>query len=116
MVDAMNAHMASRVPLDAIEVCPHDDADRCECRKPKPGMLLRAAEREGLALPRSFMVGDRDRDIEAGRRAGCRTILIDNGYGVPFEAQPDVRVRTLTQAVAWILGQGRKAGAGRECL
>jgi D-glycero-D-manno-heptose 1,7-bisphosphate phosphatase len=104
-VDAMNAHLASRVPLDAVEVCPHDDADRCECRKPKPGMLLRAAERDGLALSQSFMIGDRDRDIEAGRRAGCRTVLIDKRYGVPFEAeQPDARVHTLTQAVAWILG------------
>jgi D-glycero-D-manno-heptose 1,7-bisphosphate phosphatase len=104
-VDAMNAHLASHVPLDAIEVCPHDDADRCDCRKPEPGMLLRAAERDGIALSKSFMVGDRNRDIEAGRRAGCRTILIGDGYGAHFETPPDVRVATLIEAVAWILDQ-----------
>ena len=108
MVDTMNSHLSSCVPLDAIEVCPHDDADQCECRKPKPGMLLRAAERDGVALSRSFMVGDRDRDIEAGHRAGCRTILIGDGYGAPFRVQPDVRVSTLTEAVAWMLKQGSR--------
>src|SRR2546430_236748 len=49
-VDAMNNYLWSKLPLDAIEICPHDDADRCECRKPKPGLLLRAAEREAIDL------------------------------------------------------------------
>jgi D-glycero-D-manno-heptose 1,7-bisphosphate phosphatase len=58
-----------------IRVCPHD-RDACECRKPKPGMLLDAAERHGIDLTQSWMVGDSPSDAEAGRAAGCRTILV----------------------------------------
>jgi len=104
-VDAMNAHVADRLPLDGIEMCTHDDADNCDCRKPKPGLLLHAAEREGLDLSQSFMIGDRYRDIEAGHSAGCRTILIGDGYGEPFKAQPDATVATLSEAADWILEQ-----------
>lgn len=108
-VDAMNAHLRSSLPLDAVEVCTHDDADNCDCRKPKPGLLLRAAQRDRIALDESFMVGDRYRDIEAGHSAHCRTILIGDGYGEKFKAQPDARFDTLTEAVDWIFKQPVKA-------
>jgi D-glycero-D-manno-heptose 1,7-bisphosphate phosphatase len=104
-VDAMNAHLRSKLPLDAVEVCTHDDGDNCDCRKPKPGLLLHAAQRDGIALAESFMVGDRYRDIEAGHAAHCRTILIGDGYGERFKARPDVTVATLTEAADWILQQ-----------
>jgi D-glycero-D-manno-heptose 1,7-bisphosphate phosphatase len=104
-VYAMNDHLKSRLPLDAIEVCKHDDADRCGCRKPAPGLLLRAAERDGVDLAASFLVGDRWRDIEAGQRAGCRTVLIGNGYGEAFKTPPDVAVGSLSEAADWILRQ-----------
>ena len=104
-VDAMNAYLQSRLPLDAIEICPHDDSDNCDCRKPKPGLLLHAAERDRIALSESFMVGDRYRDIEAGHSAGCRTILIGDGYGEAFKAQPDATIGTLSEAADWILKQ-----------
>lgn len=104
-VDAMNAHLRSKLPLDAIEMCAHDDADKCGCRKPEPGLLLNAAKRDGIDLAASFMVGDRWRDIEAGRGAGCRTILIGDGYGEPFRSQPDIKAATLTEAADWILKQ-----------
>ena len=107
-VDAMNAHLRSALPLDAIEVCAHDDADRCDCRKPKPGLLLNAANRDGIALDKSFMVGDRYRDIEAGHSAGCRTILIGDGYGETFKAQPNAKFATLSEAADWILQQPEK--------
>jgi D-glycero-D-manno-heptose 1,7-bisphosphate phosphatase len=107
-VDAMNAHIRKTVPLDAIEVCFHDDSDHCDCRKPKPGMLLRAAKRDGIALDGSFMVGDRYRDIEAGHSAGCRTVLIGDGYGEIFKAQPDATFATLSEAAAWIIRQSAK--------
>src|SRR5215470_5525210 len=97
--------LASKLPLDGVEMCTHDDADNCDCRKPKPGLLLQAAEREGIDLAQSFMVGDRYRDIEAGHSAGCRTILIGDGYGERFKAQPDATVSTLTEATDWILKQ-----------
>jgi D-glycero-D-manno-heptose 1,7-bisphosphate phosphatase len=108
-VDAMNAHLRRKLPLDAIEVCEHDDADRCDCRKPEPGLLLRSARSDGIALSESFMVGDRWRDIEAGHRAHCRTILIGDGYGETFRSQPDATVATLTEAADWILKQPVKA-------
>ena len=104
-VDAMNGYLRSKLPLDGIEMCTHDDADHCDCRKPKPGLLLQAAAREGIDLSQSFMVGDRYRDIEAGHSARCRTILIGDGYGEIFKAQPDATVSTLTQAADWILKQ-----------
>lgn len=104
-VDAMNDHLRGKLPLDAVEVCAHDDPDGCDCRKPKPGLLVRAAARDGIDLSRSFMVGDRFRDVEAGNAAGCRTVLVGNGYGEPFKCQPDVAVRSLTEAADWILRQ-----------
>src|SRR3954463_14237534 len=104
-VDAMNGYLRRTLPLDGIEMCTHDDADKCDCRKPMPGLLLQAAQREGIELSQSFMVGDRYRDIEAGRNAGCRTILIGDGYDETFKAQPDAMVSTLTEAADWILKQ-----------
>jgi D-glycero-D-manno-heptose 1,7-bisphosphate phosphatase len=102
-VYAINRYLLETLQLQAVEMCEHDDADNCDCRKPKPGMLLRAAERDHIALAESFMIGDRWRDIEAGRRAGCRTILIGNGYGEGLKSTPDAVVATLTDAADWIL-------------
>jgi len=66
--------------LEDVKVCPHDDSAECECRKPKPGMLLEAAREWGIDLAESYIVGDRWRDVEAGQRAGCRAIFVDYGY------------------------------------
>jgi len=104
-VARINRHLSSRLPIDAIEVCEHDDADNCDCRKPKPGMLIRAAARDGISLSESFMIGDRWRDIEAGHRAGCRAILIGDGYAGERKAAPDVAMASLTDAAKWILAQ-----------
>lgn len=108
VVEAINAHLRALLPVDDIRVCYHDDRDACACRKPAPGLLLEAAAAWHVALDQSFMVGDRWRDIEAGRRAGCTTILIDYGYGEGLRVLPDVRVGSFTDAAAWIL---RRAGA-----
>jgi D-glycero-D-manno-heptose 1,7-bisphosphate phosphatase len=102
-VDAMNRYLCTVLPLDAVEVCDHDNADNCDCRKPKPGMLIRAARRNAIELSGSFMVGDRWSDIEAGRRAHCRTILIGDGYGEHQMSQADVVVPSLREATEWIL-------------
>lgn len=110
-VEAMNAHIRKNVPLDAVEVCLHDDADRCDCRKPKPGMLLRAARRDGIALEESFMVGDRWRDIEAGHSAGCRAVLIGDGYSETFKSKPDAIFGNLSEAADWIIKQPVKMKA-----
>jgi D-glycero-D-manno-heptose 1,7-bisphosphate phosphatase len=101
VVDEIHDYLSRHLPLDDIRVCVHDDRDDCTCRKPKPG-LLRAAPFYDPAL--SVMVGDRWRDIEAGRSFGCRaTILVDYDYGEPFPHEPDVRVSSLADAAAWIL-------------
>lgn len=106
-VDRINAQLAAVLPLDAIEVCEHDDQDKCECRKPKPGMILRAGEEFGVNFARSFMIGDRWRDIEAGRSAGCRTILLGEGYGEIFPYAPTIKLASLPRAASWIIQQGR---------
>ena len=110
-IDKINMRLSTSLPLDAIEVCEHDDAAQCDCRKPKPGMILRAREKFCLKLADSFMVGDRWRDIEAGRRAGCRSVLIGDGYGEAFLYQPTVKLESLPVAASWIIQQHRR---GRE--
>jgi D-glycero-D-manno-heptose 1,7-bisphosphate phosphatase len=104
-VDRMHERLRSRVPLDEICVCVHDDADACACRKPQPGMLLDAAERLNLDLARSACVGDRWRDIEAARRAGVRAVYVERQYGEPAPVGADVAVANLAEAAAWIQRQ-----------
>ena len=113
-VEALNRELAGRLPLDEIRVCPHDDADACDCRKPAPGMLLDAAREHEIDLAKSVMVGDRRRDVEAGKRAGCRTVFIDAGYSERPPEAPDLTVRELGEAVPWILespAEGRSDNA-----
>jgi len=112
VVDAINAALLAALPLDAMLVCYHDDGDACECRKPRPGLLIRAATEHGIDLASSFMIGDRWKDVAAGRRAGCAAILIDHGYAesAPDGCSPDRAVRSLSEAAAWILvrtGRGK---------
>lgn len=105
LVQAINNALMAQLPLDDFLVCYHDNADNCECRKPRPGLLLRAAQKYDIDLSSSFMVGDRWRDIEAGARAGCRTCLVDYGYAESLSTPPDHVVRTLPEAARWILEQ-----------
>ncbi|MDP9389005.1 MAG: HAD-IIIA family hydrolase [Actinomycetota bacterium] len=95
--------LMAQLPLDDVRVCPHDDGDRCHCRKPKPGLLTDAARDWGVALPRSTMVGDRWRDVEAGRRAGCSTVFLDRRYDERRPEDPDLVVGELFEAVPWIV-------------
>jgi D-glycero-D-manno-heptose 1,7-bisphosphate phosphatase len=104
-VDEIHERLAELLPLDDVRVCPHDDADGCACRKPKPGMLLASACQHGIALERSFLVGDRWRDVGAGRAAGCTCVFLDRQYSESMPVPPDVTVRDLGEAVAWILAR-----------
>ena len=104
-VDAIHAKMQRDLPLDAIYACFHDDADHCDCRKPKPGLLVNAARDRGIDLPTSFMVGDRWRDTDAGLAAGTRAIFIDRGYSERKPERFAVNVPGLPEAAAWILEQ-----------
>jgi D-glycero-D-manno-heptose 1,7-bisphosphate phosphatase len=102
-VGEMHAHLRRELPLDDVFACFHSDGDQCDCRKPQPGMLIRAAREHGIDLHQSYMVGDRWRDIDAGASAGCRTIWIDRGYTERSpSAPPDVRVHSLVEGVDWI--------------
>jgi D-glycero-D-manno-heptose 1,7-bisphosphate phosphatase len=107
-VDALNELLLSRLPLDEIVICPHDDADGCECRKPKPGMLLDAARRHGIDLRKSYLVGDRWRDIGAGQAVGVRSVFIDRGYDERRPQSPEAIVSDLTDATVWILEDANK--------
>jgi D-sedoheptulose 7-phosphate isomerase len=103
-VEAIHQALLSQLPLDDILVCFHSDEDACDCRKPLPGMLHDGAEKHNVDLAASFMVGDRWRDIEAGHRAGCKTIFVDHGYSERApDPPPDHRVRSLREAADWIL-------------
>jgi D-glycero-D-manno-heptose 1,7-bisphosphate phosphatase len=104
VVEAMHAKLARELALDGIYVCYHVAEDRCSCRKPEPGMLLAAAGDWKVDLASSWMVGDRWRDVGAGRAAGTRTIWIDCGYDEPRAESPDWIVRSLPEAVEIILG------------
>ncbi|HUA22046.1 MAG TPA: HAD family hydrolase [Bryobacteraceae bacterium] len=102
-VSEMNGRLRRFLELDGVGVCPHDDEARCSCRKPKPGLLLEAARTWNLDLASSYLVGDRWRDIEAGHRAGCRTIFVDYGYSERRPDGPYLQVRSLREAANWIL-------------
>jgi D-glycero-D-manno-heptose 1,7-bisphosphate phosphatase len=103
-VEALNDKIAAALPVDEFFVCWHDDSDDCDCRKPKPGLLLAAAAKHGIDLQRSFLIGDRWRDIDAGALAGCRTALIDYKYHERQpENDPDFRGPSISDAVGWIL-------------
>jgi D-glycero-D-manno-heptose 1,7-bisphosphate phosphatase len=106
VVEEMHARLRSALPLDDIRVCYHVDADGCACRKPKPGMLLDAARQWDITLPESVLVGDRWRDIDAGRAAGCRTILIKSQYDERQAEGYDVVVASLLDASRLILDGG----------
>ncbi len=108
-VEAIHQALASSLPIDGIFVCYHDDTDHCACRKPKPGLLLEAQRKHNLDLSRSFVVGDRWRDIDAGHSAGCKTVLIDYGYKERKPAQPpEATVRSLREAADWIISSTLK--------
>jgi D-glycero-D-manno-heptose 1,7-bisphosphate phosphatase len=105
-VDEMNAFLHRELPLDDILVCPHDNTDRCLCRKPEPGLLHNAANRYGIDLQKSFLIGDRWRDIDAGHAAGCTTVMIDYGYKEQGPGrEPALRAHSLSEAVSFIAGQ-----------
>lgn len=96
-VEAMHARLLTELPIDDVFACYHTDEHACDCRKPRPGMLHAAAEKWEISLSRSYLVGDRWRDIEAGRSAGCRTLLVESGY-CERRVEADCTVGSLAEA------------------
>jgi D-glycero-D-manno-heptose 1,7-bisphosphate phosphatase len=112
VIATMNTRIVEELGLDLGLTCAHDDADECDCRKPKPGLLQDGAKILDIDLDHaSFMVGDRWRDIDAGHNAGVTTVLIDRGYDERLRAQPDHVTTTFSAAVEWILQQSGLKGA-----
>jgi len=107
IVDSIHAHMSAQLPVDRVEVCfhPGKSLSDCACRKPKPGMLLRAAKELNIDLSQSWMVGDRWRDVDCGHAAGCKTIFINRGYAEELRQKPDFSARHLGEAADIILAQ-----------
>jgi D-glycero-D-manno-heptose 1,7-bisphosphate phosphatase len=115
VVDGINDRVSVACGLDAVFVCPHDDSDGCDCRKPRPGLIFDGATTLNIDMPESFLVGDRYRDIEAGKAAGLRSVLLDFGY--PERAPrcpPDFRAKTLMEAAEWILRQSNRVTRVRQ--
>ena len=106
-VEAMHEQMNTLLPLDRIETCYHpgQGQSNCDCRKPKPGMLLRAARELGIDLKNSWMVGDRWRDVDCGHAAGCRTVFIESHYAEPLKQKPDFVAQDLPSAAEIILSR-----------
>jgi len=104
-VELMNAFLSSKLPIDDFKTCYHDSGDKCVCRKPLPGALLEAAQEHNIDLSKSFMVGDRWRDVEAGASAGCKTFFINYRYAEQKPDAPDFIVSSLLEAKKIILGE-----------
>jgi D-glycero-D-manno-heptose 1,7-bisphosphate phosphatase len=115
VVEAMHERLRRYLPLDAIEMCPHRQEDDCGCRKPRPGLLVGAAARLGIDLSHSFLVGDRWKDIAAGRAVGCHTVFVDRGYAETGQVAADSLVRSFPAAVRRIMALAitMRGGGGR---
>jgi D-glycero-D-manno-heptose 1,7-bisphosphate phosphatase len=94
--------------IDASYYCPDAPGQPSECRKPEPGMVLRAAREHPIDLPASFFVGDREADVECGRRAGIRSILVRTGYGAEQTCTADFVCADALAATEWILTSARR--------
>ena len=104
-VETIHRWLLQQLPIDRVMTCFHGGAahgDPCECRKPRPGMLFQAAEVLEIDLAKSFMIGDRWRDVDCGFNAGCKTILIDWDYQEALKQPPDYRVENLVEAAKLI--------------
>lgn len=105
MIEAIHGIIRQKLQVDDIKVCYHVDSDYCHCRKPKPGMILDAAQEYDISLECSFVIGDRWRDIEAGKAAGCKAILMrpEVSYNEQQALGMDAIVDSLYEAAAFIL-------------
>jgi D-glycero-D-manno-heptose 1,7-bisphosphate phosphatase len=110
IVETIHAGMCRQLPIDRVEVCYHPGrgASECDCRKPKPGMLLQAAKALDIDLAQSWMVGDRWRDVDCGHAAGCRTVFIDRGYAEELRQKPDFSAGNLARAADIILRESKR--------
>ena len=104
VVEQINALLLDQLPIEEIFVCYHDNNDQCNCRKPKPGLIIEAAQKYKIDLKNSYMIGDRWTDVEAGRRAGCKTFFIDYEYNeIKLDITPDYIIKNISEVMKWII-------------
>lgn len=96
-VNEINQFLLDNLPIDDIFMCIHSDEDKCECRKPKPGLLLQAKEKYDIDFSKSFLIGDRWKDIDAGYAVGCTTILIDRNYKEKWSFNTDFVIKDISE-------------------
>lgn len=101
-VEMINSKIQELLEVDSIQVCYHDKKDNCQCRKPKPGMILQGGNEFNIDLSASYMIGDRYSDVEAGHRAGCKSILVGEGDEQGDVKGPVRKVDSLIEAAKWI--------------
>jgi len=93
--------------IEKIYYCPHHPDEGCDCRKPKPGMLLRAIKENNIDPTKSFMVGDRMMDVEVGKKVGCKTVIIPSELGQremrESSIKPDYVAKDLLDTSKWII-------------
>ena len=104
-VDAINTYIGLITNIEHFYTCFHDDSDMCDCRKPAPGLINRAATELNLDVPNSYLVGDRWRDIAAGQVAGCQSFFIDYSYPEKRPEMPFTRVSSLLEAARIMIGE-----------
>tara|TARA_Y100000590_G_scaffold349047_1_gene400398 strand:+ start:5319 stop:5852 length:534 start_codon:yes stop_codon:yes gene_type:complete len=104
----MNNFLKKKIKFDDVFVCFHNDEHMCNCRKPEPGLLLDASKKWNINLKQSYMIGDRWKDIQAGKKVGCKTIFIDYNYNEKKPYNPDFTVKSLVNAVNIIEENNKK--------
>lgn len=103
VVEEINAFLSSQLPIDDFKTCYHDTSDKCKCRKPQPGAIIETSNKFNIDLTESYMIGDRWTDIEAGLKAGCKTIYIDYDYNEQKSIAHHFTVNSLMEAKKIIL-------------
>jgi histidinol-phosphate phosphatase family protein len=91
--------------IDAIYYCPHHPDDGCDCRKPRPGLLLRAHREIGIDLGQSYLIGDQESDVLAGHEAGCKAVILDREGLAGFTSSAEKCAGDLSEAVGWVLDE-----------
>jgi len=104
-VNEIHDFIQGETGIENFYICPHDDSDNCECRKPSSGLLLQAAKHLKLDLEKSYLIGDRWKDIEAGQNAGCMCFFINNNYLEKAPQLPYIEVKSLSEATKIIEGE-----------
>lgn len=102
IVEEIHSFLKNQLPLDDIYVCWHGKDGECDCRKPLPGLIFQAAEKYQINLQKSYLIGDRWKDVDAGISAGCQTIFIDHGYNETLRQAPSYQTNSILIATRWI--------------